>query len=78
MVADAEAVLAYQLIESGLEAELEVITASDAEPIYIGFSPAMPASATYNAQLEDGIAALRASGRLAEILSRYGVADWAE
>ncbi|CTQ51443.1 substrate-binding periplasmic protein [Jannaschia donghaensis] len=78
MVADAEAVLAYNLLQNGLEDELTIVRMSDADAIYIGFSPANPASATYLEHLEDGVATLRKSGRLAEILSRYGVADWAE
>ena len=45
-------------------------------PIYIAFSPANPASSQYADILSTGIARLRASGRLAAILARYGLQDW--
>lgn len=48
------------------------------EDLYIAFSPAHPDSATYADILTKGIAELRASGELARILARYGVADWAK
>ncbi len=44
--------------------------------IYIAFSPARPDSARYAEILSAGIARLRASGRLAAILARYGLQDW--
>lgn len=42
-------------------------------PVYIAFSPASPRSAELADTLSRGIRELRASGRLAEILSGYGV-----
>ncbi len=45
-------------------------------PVYIAFSPACPASAHQAEILSAGIAQLRASGRLAAILARYGLEDW--
>jgi polar amino acid transport system substrate-binding protein len=44
--------------------------------IYIAFSPADPRAAEHATLLSEGIERLRASGRLAEILARYGLADW--
>jgi polar amino acid transport system substrate-binding protein len=44
--------------------------------IYIAFSPNHPGSQRYAQMLSDGIVRLRASGRLAQILSRYGLQDW--
>lgn len=44
--------------------------------IYIAFSPKNPKSPAYAKQLNEGIAKLRASGRLQEILSRYGIPIW--
>lgn len=45
-------------------------------PLYIAFSPARGDAPGTAAALDKGLQALRASGRLAEILSRYGVRDW--
>ena len=45
-------------------------------PVYIAFSPACPGSAHHAEILSAGIAQLRASGRLAAILARYGLEDW--
>ncbi len=44
--------------------------------MYIAFSPVNPKSKDYAKILSDGIAELRASGRLAEILNKYGMKDW--
>lgn len=45
-------------------------------PLYIAFSPARGDAPATAAALDQGLEALRANGRLAEILSRYGVRDW--
>ncbi len=48
-----------------------------ADELYIACSPATPdKSETYTRQLDNGIRRLRESGRLAEILERYGLKDW--
>jgi polar amino acid transport system substrate-binding protein len=44
--------------------------------LYIAFSPANPKSKTYAKILSDGIEQLRRSGRLKEILAKYGLVDW--
>lgn len=44
--------------------------------IHIAFSPADPNSTRYARIVTDGIAAMRRSGRLAEILAVYGLKDW--
>ena len=50
----------------------------DTEPAYcyIAFSPANPASEIYARILSEGIVDLRRTGRLRDILSRYGLTDW--
>ena len=45
-------------------------------PLYIGFSPALTESKTYAEIISNGIRTMRESGRLAEILEKYGVEDW--
>lgn len=44
--------------------------------IYIAFSPALKSSTMYARTLSAGIARLRSSGRLAQILDAYGLKDW--
>lgn len=43
---------------------------------FIAFSPVNPKSREYAAILDRGMAEMRASGRLRQILQRYGVKDW--
>ena len=44
--------------------------------MYIGFSPKNHNSQQYAKLLSEGIRAMRASGRLQQILDKYGVSDW--
>lgn len=48
----------------------------EASPVYIAFSPANKDSAKHAKILSDGIAQLRSSGKLKEILKKYGIDDW--
>ncbi len=45
-------------------------------PHYISFSPKNPKSATYIRILDQGMKKLRKSGKLADILQKYGMTDW--
>lgn len=45
--------------------------------LFIAFSPTNPKSKEYAKILDDGVIELRKSGRLKEILSKYGLSDWA-
>lgn len=73
---DAKPVLAYKLLKLNLADKVEFAGSVDPSEIYIAFSPANPKSKDYAAILEKGIADLRASGRLKQILDGYGVTDW--
>lgn len=73
---DAKPVLAYKLLKLNLADKVEFAGSVDPSEIYIAFSPANPKSKEYAAILDKGIADLRASGRLKQILDRYGVTDW--
>jgi len=70
------AVARYQLKELGLTEAMETAGAFEADPIYIAFTPAKPQGAEYAKLLSEGIAKLRASGELAQIMARYGLKDW--
>ena len=48
------------------------------EKVYIAFSPKNPSAKQYARILSNAMMALRASGKLTEILERYGLHDWAE
>lgn len=47
-----------------------------AEPLYIACSPNNPASKQYVELIDNGTKTLRASGKLKEILGKYGLEDW--
>ena len=48
----------------------------DEDYLYIGFSPKGKQSAEFAAILSEGTQRLRKSGRLTELLNRYGLKDW--
>jgi polar amino acid transport system substrate-binding protein len=48
----------------------------EVDDIFIAFSPKRKSSDAYAKLLADGVLKLRADGRLATILARYGVSDW--
>lgn len=77
IVVDDQNVLRLAIQDLGLGDQLEIADSDGApEPAYIAFSPANDKASEYAALLAEGINDLRASGRLAEILGRYGLADW--
>ncbi|PIR33643.1 MAG: hypothetical protein COV36_02345 [Alphaproteobacteria bacterium CG11_big_fil_rev_8_21_14_0_20_44_7] len=81
---DDKFVVRYQLKELGLSdsvvsaGTVTKIPSPIDDYIYIGFAPKNPKSPEYAKILSDGIAEMRKSGRLAEILSSYGLSDWKE
>jgi polar amino acid transport system substrate-binding protein len=50
--------------------------AAPPQPLRVGFSQSVPESRAYERIFSTGLAELRRSGKLAEILNRYGVDDW--
>ena len=77
LVIDETQVLAHAVAELDLGDHVTILEPDKATPIYLAFSAAVPKSKEYMALLDDGVRRMRASGRLAEILARYGVKDWA-
>lgn len=73
---DAKAVVSYKILQMGLGDKVELAGSVDPSQNYIAFSPAHPKAKEYAAILDKGIAEMRASGRLKQILDRYGVSDW--
>ncbi len=76
VVLDDAYVLSTTIAELGLGDRVTFSREGEAMPVYIAFSPVNPDSPHLAAILSEGIARLRASGRLAAILARYGVRDW--
>lgn len=76
-VVEADVVMNAKLKEMGLAAE--IVPAGDlgtVDDLYIACSPAKESSKTYVKLLTAGVKTLRQSGRLKEILGKYGLVDW--
>ncbi|MDE1464277.1 substrate-binding periplasmic protein [Spartinivicinus poritis] len=78
-----DAVVATQLVFLHIVNKLNVSnqlksagTINKPKKAYIAFSPALQSSDEYAKILSDGVAELRKSGELTEILSKYGLTDW--
>lgn len=56
--------------------DLAVTAVGDADPVFIAFSAAKPDAAKWAAAIDAGVAELRKSGELAQILAAYNLADW--
>lgn len=69
-------VLAYEMRQVDGSDQLATTTFGEPSALSIGFTGAHPRGAEYAAILDQGVGQLRADGRLAAILQRYGVADW--
>lgn len=72
-------VIRMTLRDAGLEDAVVVagnLPREERDNLYIAFSPASPRAADHAALLTRGVAAMRADGRLAAILARYGLKDW--
>jgi polar amino acid transport system substrate-binding protein len=77
VVVDATAVLAYMTNKMGIKGKV-AMAGNGGSPLkmYIAFSPADPKSKVYANMLSAGTIALRKSGELKKILTRYGLSDW--
>lgn len=76
-IVDNEAVILNVAREMGVSEHIK-LAGHGAIPadIYIAFSPHRADSQKYAEMLADGVKALRSSGRLGAILSKYGLKDW--
>jgi polar amino acid transport system substrate-binding protein len=78
VVLDDGNVLRTTIDELGLADRLTLEDMHDNAPVFMGFSPRAADPALLARIFDDGMARLRASGRLAAILAKYNVRDWAE
>lgn len=76
LVVDDVNVLLQQAALMGISDQVEVVPGGLPDPVYIAFSAARPDSQALADQLDDGLARLRQSGRLRQILERYHLTDW--
>ncbi len=72
---DERSVLVHAVAQLGLSDAVEILPHSETTDLFIAFSPALESSELYARQLSEGIERLKASGRYAEILSRYGLSE---
>ncbi len=75
VVLDDKNVMLNQIEQLGLKDRLTVVDGDNVTPVFIAFSPRAPDPVKLAHLLDDGIARLRASGRLAAILARYHMQD---
>jgi polar amino acid transport system substrate-binding protein len=73
---DAKAVLSYNIAKLNLGDKLEFAGTADPGQIFVAFAPGNPKAKEYAKLFDDGLAQMRASGRLKAILASYGVSDW--
>lgn len=70
------AVLGFYLKAEGKQDKLVNAGCTEGDPLFASFSPSNKASASYAKLLSEGMANMRADGRLKAILDKYGVQDW--
>lgn len=75
-IMDDQQVLRFNLLRLPSPLQLRYIVIDARMDSSIAFSPANPRAQAYADMLSDGIEALRRSGRLEQILHRYGLSDW--
>jgi polar amino acid transport system substrate-binding protein len=77
VIVEAAPVLWYTAAKIGVTDQLKAAgQVSEAVGSYIAFSPAIAKSKEYARILSDGVDTLRKSGKLQEILQKYGLKDW--
>lgn len=73
---EASVVIDYQLLKTGLDKQVIAAGCDSPEFIYMAFGPKNSPGDQLIEQFDKGMAELRKSGKLAEILQKYGVKDW--
>lgn len=73
---EAQAVVRFQAGKDGQADLLESAGILNATPLYVAFSPQRATSAAYARMLAEGVDELRATGKLDNILYKYGLHDW--
>jgi polar amino acid transport system substrate-binding protein len=76
-VVESTDVTKYTLAQLGLTDKVEILPQGEASPVYLAVSAQWPNAEALIEALDKGVAQMRADGRLAAILAKYGVSDWA-
>ena len=75
-VFETSAVMDYLIMQQKAESKVRVAGCQKQQSVFNLFSPARSDAAQLAAELDEGISVLEKNGRIAKILSRYGVHDW--
>ena len=75
LVPEERSVLAYNLAQMDIATDVEIVLHEDIEELFIAFSPNLETSEIYARQLRQGVQDMHASGRIAEIMRKYGVTE---
>lgn len=75
-ILDSQAVVAMEISRQGQARKIIKVGCLEALPLYIAFSPKRANALELAAAVNQEVDELRKSGRLAEILSHYGLEDW--
>ena len=75
MVED-RSVMSFLLLDPAYAGRVTLAGCNQAVPLYMAFSPKRPGAESLPERFDQGLVALRQSGRLAQILGKYGVTDW--
>ena len=68
-------VAAYKAKELNISDHIEIISTGKGDDIYFAFTP-NDKGRQLSTMLDEGVRQLRVSGRLSEILEKYGIRDW--
>jgi polar amino acid transport system substrate-binding protein len=75
-VIEDSAVMGYTLKQLSMDGKVAIAGCTESAKIFVAFSPANPKTAEYIKILDDGVVSLRKSGKLKQILEKYGAKDW--
>jgi polar amino acid transport system substrate-binding protein len=73
VIVESRPVMEYTLASMGLASKIVWAGGVKQDPVYLAFSPALPQSPALAKLYDDGVKRLKASGRLAEFYTAYGL-----
>jgi polar amino acid transport system substrate-binding protein len=73
---EGRAVMDYLLLNTAFAKSVVSVGCNTPVPIYVAFGTIHPQGDALVEQFDQGLVALRSSGKLAEILAKYGLKDW--
>lgn len=75
-VIEDRSVMSFLLLDPAYAGRVVSAGCNQAVPLYLAFSPRLAGVEQRIEQFDQGLLALRRSGRLGQILGKYGLADW--